>query len=131
MNSNQAQQPQQPASTGSVLLAVFAVLVVVGLLINAAGCGDEEGGALTEQEGKYQAEYSCETMVERQLRSPSTARFVGVTSTGAIRTGWTVRGGVDAQNGFGAVTRSAFECRVTYLEASEVFRTRVVELRER
>jgi hypothetical protein len=55
---------------------------------------------------------ACTRAVAERLKAPSTARFHGPTASWhdqAKGTGW-IRGQVDAQNSFGAMLRSTFEC---------------------
>lgn len=52
-----------------------------------------------------------EDFVPKRLKAPKTAEFSGVTVTesGGV---YTVTGSVDSQNGFGALIRSSFTCKV-------------------
>lgn len=54
----------------------------------------------------------CETAVKNQLKAPATAKFSGEDYIDEDPT-WLVTGSVDAQNGFGALLRSAFNCTLT------------------
>ncbi len=56
----------------------------------------------------------CEEFVTRRLRSPSTAEFPLLDSSFVTETqaDFLVRSYVDSQNGFGAMVRTQFECRV-------------------
>lgn len=67
------------------------------------GGNDDAGDAGT-------ARYACEERVKNSLKSPSTADFSGVTTTGSGP--YSVTGDVDSQNGFGAMVRSSFSCSV-------------------
>jgi len=65
---------------------------------------------------RFDAIVIAKTAVMERLKSPSTAEFCGnsdytVTCLGDT---WTVRGTVDAQNGFGAVLRSSFTVKFTF-----------------
>lgn len=65
---------------------------------------------------RFDAIVIAEAAVKGQLKSPSTAKFCGnsdytVTCLGDT---WTVKGTVDAQNGFGAVLRSSFTVKFTF-----------------
>lgn len=53
----------------------------------------------------------CHQFVERQLRAPATAEYEDEFVTGGPKV-WTVRGNVDAENGFGALLRSDFSCTI-------------------
>ncbi|MGW3608920.1 hypothetical protein ACWD6N_03375 [Micromonospora sp. NPDC005163] len=58
----------------------------------------------------------CQTAISGQLKSPSTAKYAdGVTVTGEdgnFGTYYEVSGEVDAQNGFGALVRGDYRCKV-------------------
>jgi hypothetical protein len=54
----------------------------------------------------------CESAVKNQLKAPSTAKFSGEDYIDEDPT-WLVTGSVDAQNGFGAMLRSGFNCTLT------------------
>ena len=51
---------------------------------------------------------TCQNVVRDNLRSPSTADFVGFPEVN----GSIITGQVDAQNGFGATVRSSFQCTI-------------------
>jgi len=63
----------------------------------------------------------AQMFVEKQLKSPATARFqAGAVSAGAVRhiggDVYEVSAYVDAQNGFGGLVRQSFRCRVQRLQ---------------
>ena len=99
-----ATPPKTGCGSGCLIFVVALVaLGVIGVLVG--GSGDDDGSS-----DAGLAEYACETQVKENLKSPSTADFVGTNATG---TGpFTVTGEVDSQNGFGAMVRSSFECSV-------------------
>jgi hypothetical protein len=89
-----------------ILAAAAAVVLLLAAGITAAY-------ALTRPSDAERAEKACtEEYVTDRLRSPATARFdrVFVRSRGDAR--YRVSGTVDAENGFGALTRGTFACVV-------------------
>lgn len=58
---------------------------------------------------KLEAIAQCEATVEDPLKSPSTAEFDSQASGYGT---WSVTGTVDAENSFGAMVRSNYECTV-------------------
>lgn len=54
----------------------------------------------------------CESVIEKQLKSPSTAKFVRGADPKFNGKAWIYKGSVDSQNGFGAMIRSDFICAV-------------------
>lgn len=83
-----------------VIVAAVVIAVVVGMNSNS-----EEREA-ERQEGL--AAIACQDVVRDNLRSPSTADFVGFPEVN----GSIITGQVDAQNGFGATVRSSFQCTI-------------------
>lgn len=53
-------------------------------------------------------ETTCQTVVKNNLKSPSSAKFIGVPQSD----GTYIRGEVDAQNSFGLVIRNSFRCTI-------------------
>lgn len=95
-------------------LGIVAVLVVVGFLIHSASGGTDSLG--------YQVDSKrvCQNFVKDELKSPASAKFSDVTTTGS-GTAWTVGGNVDSDNSFGAPIRNAFSCSVTYDETTTLW----------
>lgn len=88
------------------LVGLLAVLWVIGSLVDSKPTpgSDKLGAFLASQD-----------FVKRELRAPSTAKFsdfdeARVSSTGGDS--YTVAGWVDAQNGFGAMIRNDFVCKL-------------------
>lgn len=78
----------------------IAILLVGGIAILGAllgGGSDDNGDAEV---------VACQNVVTENLKSPSTANFVGVPSY----SDGVIRGEVDSENGFGATVRSSFQC---------------------
>lgn len=81
-------------------VVIFAVVTIVGLVTP-----DEP----YDSNNEYEAIAQCEDRVEDLLKAPATAEF----DSSAVGSGtWTVTGTVDAENGFGAMIRSDFQCTV-------------------
>lgn len=72
---------------------------------------------------EYEAIAQCEDAVKNRLKSPSTAEF-DLTATGSGT--WIVTGTVDAENSFGAMTRSNVQC--TVIVEGDSIRVRVDQL---
>lgn len=111
-----------PAKQGMSLLTVLLLLTVGACALFAMLGGGGSGGGgrpAVTQPDKYGAWYVCTQQITGQLKAPSTAKFPRVTDTGVIATTvdnqkWAITGFVDAQNGFGAMMRSAFVCEATH-----------------
>ncbi|MDX3235666.1 hypothetical protein PV392_08195 [Streptomyces sp. ME03-5709C] len=95
-------------ATTAILAALAAPLL--------AGCSGD-GKPLSES-----AAVMCETFVKRQLKSPATADFPGVTDPDYAKTTtlhdtkpwkYKVVGVVDSENSFGAKVRSNYTCTVS------------------
>lgn len=127
-SDDQARIPQQPSTTPTEPGAVDAVTspprrsrrwlwiaaaVVVVVLAIAGGVT-----YLLMPSDEDTAVDRCQTAVTAKLKSPSTAKYgdkVTVTSSaGDFGSYYQVFGTVDAQNGFGAMIRGAYHCRVNH-----------------
>lgn len=81
------------------------------------GCGEKKPRDVTQGGEETMAFIMCQTPVKNSLKSPSTAKFPYAHDDGVrIRhTGdgeYSVRGFVDAQNGFGAQLRTVWYCSI-------------------
>lgn len=87
--------------------------LAVGVVLLFAGCGAllASGGSNNRGPSEAEARFVCEEWVRDGLRAPATARFSGVTTTASGGV-YTIRGDVDAENGFGALLRSGWVCEV-------------------
>ncbi len=63
----------------------------------------------------------AEKQVEKQLKSPSTAKFCGISEASITKNenSWSVSGWVDAQNSFGATIRNNFKVKITFTSNNE------------
>jgi len=115
------QAPQQPKKNGPKIAligcgSILALVVIIGI-IGAATGGGNDGAPLSES-----AAVMCESFVKKNLKSPGTADFPGVTDTDYAKTKtisdtrpwkYKVTGVVDSQNGFGATVRTDYACTVS------------------
>lgn len=90
----------------------FIVIVIILFIFYLLGSPDDntKRTSLTNHEAKIVAEGQVETM----LKSPSTAKFSGLSETEfePIKNGFKVTGYVDSQNGFGAMIRSSYSVEI-------------------
>ncbi|GAW57330.1 hypothetical protein [Nocardioides sp. PD653] len=88
---------------------VRAVIALVVLVV-VVGAVRLVGLVLEDREGD--AQEACEGYVRDSLKSPSSAEFSEAEATERGEYGFTVSGSVDSENGFGAMIRNRYECRV-------------------
>lgn len=91
--------------TGVVLVALTGLVSACG---GSGGASDEPG-----EGDKFSAAVMCEEFVKDRLKAPATAEFDTEPGTKSGRA-WVVQGVVDSENGFGAMLRSDFTCRLRY-----------------
>lgn len=97
------------------LVAVFSAVIWI---VSSLGAGDDD----YTMNNKFEAIAQCEAQIESQLKAPSTAKFNSdATGSGT----WTVTGTVDAENSFGAMIRSEYQCTVVMDEEKDTARTRI------
>lgn len=84
-----------------------AIVLVLVWAVMPSRSGDSGDDPPTQKMG---AQTACEDMVKDKLKSPSSAKFSDVTTTGVGP--WTVTGHVDADNSFGAAIRGTWTCTV-------------------
>lgn len=113
--------------TTSILSKLIKTLI--GIVIVFSGCaycissidlGEVETVSWDEQNAEVSAYSECQKAVQNQLKSPSTADFQGIFEgryDNVVRANqrYFFTSYVDAQNGFGAVIRTNFECSVTQI----------------
>lgn len=87
------------------LVSIGIFVAVIAMAVGAAA-GFQAWG------GESRAKDACEESVANRLRAPSSAEFVRSIATEGEDGVWTVSGTVDAQNGFGAMIRSFYTCKV-------------------
>lgn len=125
-----AAPPVAPAprkrSRGKWIAIGAAVLVIGGCAAMLGGTddsgGDDDSTATDSSEDQpaaddgdeFGAQAACVDFVERQLKAPSTADFGDEEVTQIRGPVWEVVGEVDAENGFGAMLRSDYVCRVKF-----------------
>lgn len=97
----------------AVGVGIFVVLAVIGSLSDgdSSSGGSGGGGSYNRDVDSYGAEDTCKDAVKNSLKSPGTAKFHNLTTTGYGP--WTTMGDVDSENGFGALIRSTFTCETT------------------
>lgn len=97
---------------GLFALGALVILVLV-IVASVLGGGDKK----SEGPDFELAPFACQDFVKRQLKAPSTADFNDRTDRVAVRNSddsVTVRGHVDAENGFGAKIRSSYTCTTRF-----------------
>ena len=70
---------------------------------------------------KYDAQVIAEKVVKNNLKSPSSAEFCSSSQMTITVSGdsWTIKGWVDAQNGFGATLRNNFTVNITFTSSND------------
>jgi hypothetical protein len=99
-------KPSNPLQ-GCLIGCGVLVLIPIVFVIIAVASSD---GSSSSNSGQYEAIAQCEARIENLLKAPATADFE-TSATGSGST-WTVNGSVDAENSFGALIRSTFQCTV-------------------
>lgn len=93
---------------GIVALIFFAFVIYIVVVSNSGGSSKIEPNA-------REAKQICETAVERQLKAPSTAKFNSTFQYNpSDEHDYRVATTVDAQNSFGAMMRTEFNCNMTW-----------------
>lgn len=115
------QQQHQPArprrrrkSRRGPLIVLVSVLVLVGVFAIIAAVAPRKDKHVDPVTGdaSADAETMCQSFVRKQLKAPATAKFPKADSTKKDGATYTVAGGVDAENSFGALVRTPFTCVV-------------------
>lgn len=88
-------------------------VVAAILLVPLVGCSTSDGPEKDEGD-EYSAQYICEEFVKDRLKSPATADFSDEDRSRSGPRTWVVSGSVDSENGFGAMIRNTFTCKVRY-----------------
>lgn len=113
-NSNQQKQ------TGKGCCIAFVVVAVI-LVVWVVGCMNTPESPEQKAEDQKMMAWTMATnhFVKEELASPSTARFPYWDSEGVVvydngDDTYNILGYVDSQNGFGAMIRTKFSCKVQY-----------------
>ena len=108
---NQEQNKNQNARTDSAVSSSKKDTGATHSDVIANGNGKDSYG-----HDKFDAFVIAENAVKEKLKSPSTAQFCTTTEATIGRNGntWTVKGWVDAQNGYGATVRANFVVTFTF-----------------
>jgi hypothetical protein len=126
---------------GLFVAAIAGVVVVVALQIGG-GSGSPPSSPVPQSEPVSvppepvapplvdQAIDLCESIVTDHLKAPATAQFPGteVFSDGGPEGPWSLKGAVDAENGFSALIRNYFTCNATYDSGSNTFHAELLHL---
>lgn len=100
-----------------VLVTLIFFACIIGFALTSSSDSDQTGATGTR------ALVICKSIIERQLKSPTTADFGPSYETsvstlgkenGTYQDAYRVRGYVDAQNSFGAVIRTNYTCDISY-----------------
>jgi hypothetical protein len=100
------------AVVGSIVALVFVWIFFI------PSCDDDNSNV--ETYSKTDALIQSRMFVEQQLKSPGSAEWCGGTQgvTQLNDTTFLVKSCVDSQNGFGALIRSEYSCRITFNRAT-------------
>lgn len=88
-----------------VVVALAALVIVVSLLSGGKALWD----GWRQKSG---AQDACEGYVEDSLKSPASAEFSESELQERGEYGFTISGAVDSENGFGAMIRNTYVCKV-------------------
>lgn len=92
---------------GLLALVVIAGLCAVGGVIVFGGDDKPVDVVVTDQ--STNAEVMCEQFINKQLKAPATAKYPKPETSKDGAT-YTVKGGVDSENSFGALVRTPYTC---------------------
>lgn len=91
-----------------VTIGLIGVVLYVNYQMTSGGSSSSKEP--TAEMLEIEAMGACEGAVEQNLKAPATAKYdSSVRKAGAS---WIVTGSVDAENSFGALIRSTYECEV-------------------
>jgi len=93
------------------------VIIVVFLLIGSLFSGVSRCNSGQSSVDKFDAYAAAQEFVKKSLKAPSTASFPTTNEATVTDLGngqWRVQAWVDAQNSFGAMLRSNFECTIKF-----------------
>lgn len=89
-----------------------AGLIVIAIIVIIAAVNSPKTETEYNPNNSVEVIHQCEDLVKNSLKSPSSAIFVDTKAQQNQSRHWTVTGSVDAQNSFGAMIRSDFQCSV-------------------
>jgi len=96
---------------------LFSILAITLFILFAFGSGDSDDSSSSVEPSKFLAYNYAEDFIEQRLKSPSTAEFPGVSEKNGHITDlgggeYQINSWVDSQNGFGAMIRSNWSCKI-------------------
>lgn len=110
---------------------LFSGLAIITFIFFAFGSGDSDGSSTTEH-SKFLAYNYAEDFIEQRLKSPSTAEFPGVSEKDRHITDlgggeYQINSWVDSQNGFGAMIRTNWSCKIIFIDGKVKAENIVIE----
>jgi hypothetical protein len=107
--------PTRPRNTRSGWLAPVIIGLAVGFLLGAGATTAAFTLSTSTGDDSEQKQIlsTCHEAVKERLKAPATAQFSMEEITNSNTS---VRGAVDAQNGFGALIRSTFTCTMSHAD---------------
>ncbi len=114
-----------------VTLTLLGVLMVLGLIAGQCSGWSGSSGDGSVAVTRFMAVSICEDAVKNRLRAPATAQFPDPLAIPESGNRWRVQGAVDAQNAFGALVRSDYECHAWLDADGDTVRGRVVSMVQR
>ena len=120
-------EPQKPkvdnSNKGKNIVVIITAILIVGVIIGFVSCCNSCGTSSTsttesEQSKQIEAFVRSQSVVKKQLKSPSTAKFPYFTSDGVSVTKlsidkYRVNSYVDSENSFGAMIRVTYSVIIT------------------
>lgn len=126
VTATEAKEVQKPKTDnkGKSIVAIVTVLLVVGIIIGFVSCCNSCGSSSTsttesEQSKEIEAFVASQSIVEDNLKAPSTAKFPYYTSDGVSVTKlstdkYRVTAFVDSENSFGAMIRTTYSITIIF-----------------
>ena len=110
---------------------LFSLITIAIFIFLAFGSGDSDNSTTTEH-SKFLAYNYAEDFIEQRLKSPSTAEFPGVSEKDGHITNlgggeYQINSWVDSQNGFGAMIRSNWSCKIIFIDGKVKAENIVIE----
>lgn len=108
--------PEQNAQGKKSAITILIFLIVVASLIIKCSCGGNDKKDEVKKYTKIDALVQSQGYIEKKLLSPGSANFeTGTEGVAQINdTIFTVNSYVDSQNGFGALIRTRYSCKMTF-----------------